>query len=375
MSGFRFIKIEGDARSRGESYGRQARDLIARAVELYGKGFRQRGHDWSDVISVGAAFGQRIKAISSDMYIELEGIAAGAGREVGEIVALNARTELLYGTGLGADADAQSLGGEGCTGAIALPVATRDGHVLHGQNWDWRKESAEFTILLHIEPDTGPSILTLVEAGTLARCGLNSEGLAVTGNFLKGADDFNPKGVPAPFIRRKILMSSNFHDAMAAIIRVERSFSINVMVSDGAGGAINFETTPEKLFWIRAENGLLVHSNHFKSPGALATLQDLALYVTPDTLYRDVRVREHLEGRHGNIVIDDFKDALADKYGAPYSVCRDAAEGPGGESAATLATVVMDVTAREMSVAAKPYKGAEYETYAFSGERLVKQVA
>lgn len=361
---FRHILIQGDPLSRGESYGAQASDLIDRAIDIYQRSFAEKGHSWEDVIRIGESFADRIEAFDAAMHKELKGIALGANRRLGEIVALNARTELLYGAGSGVPEDGcEALSGEGCTGAIALPGATQSGHLIHGQNWDWREESADITIILEIEPDTGPKIMTLVEAGTLARCGFNDAGLAVTGNFLKGLAEFGRDGIPAPFIRRKVLTADSFHDAMAAVIRTKRSFSINVMVSHGQGEAVNFETTPEKLFWLRAENDLIVHANHFVTQGAIAAYQDMALHVTPDSLYRDVRVRRRLEARHGQLTVDDFKDAFADDWGAPFGVCRSPAEGPGGDSAATLASVIMDVTAREMLVAAKPYEGAHYNSY------------
>lgn len=363
---FRYVEIEGDAVSRGRAYGEQTADLIELAITTYRTGFAEKGFDWSDVIRIGEAFATRIAEFDREMHQELRGLAEGAGRKLGEIVALNARTELLYGVSSGGGTelgDVRDLSGEGCTGAVALPAATRDGRLIHGQNWDWREPAADFTIVLSIKPDRGPKILTLVEAGTLARCGLNSAGIAVTGNFLKGVDDYGRDGIPAPFIRRKALMSETMHDAMAAVITSKRSFSINVMISSAGGEAVNFETTPAQLFWIRPENDLLVHSNHFVSAGALASLQDMALHVTPDTLFRDVRVRRQLEQRRGDLVFDDFKTAFADRFDAPYAICRSPASGPGGSSAATLATVIMDAEQGVMDVAARPYLGVEFHRY------------
>jgi len=206
--------------------------------------------------------------VSPALYEELEGIAHGCGRDLGEIVALNARTELLYGDPV--SSAERGIEADGCTGAIALPAATADGHVLHGQNWDWREESAELAMVIMAEPADGPRFLTLVEAGTLARCGLNEAGIAITGNFLKASAEFAPDGLPAPFIRRTVLGSSNLHDALGSVICTPRSFSINVMISHAEGEAFDLETTPEHVFWLRAENDLLVHANHFVSEAARA---------------------------------------------------------------------------------------------------------
>ncbi|MEM0955777.1 MAG: C45 family peptidase, partial [Pseudomonadota bacterium] len=339
------------------------------------RSFFERGYSWQEVMRVGRKFSESIAEFDSTMLEELRGIAEGAQRDLGEIVALNARTELLYGVGAD-DADSvMELSGEGCTGAIVLGMATASGNTLHGQNWDWRGESSAFTLVLEIQPDEGPKVLTLVEAGTLARCGLNSMGIGVTGNFLKTELDLGRAGIPAPFIRRKVLMSSNFHDAMSAVIRSQRSFSINVMLGDGQGEGINFETTPERLFWVRPDRGILVHSNHFQNPAAQALYDDKGLHVAPDSLYRDARVRRTLEARINHITLDDLKDAFSDRFGDPYGVCRAPSVGPGGDESATLATVVMDLTAGEFCVAKNPYDGARFQEFNFETSNLQQEVS
>ena len=78
-------------------------------------------------------------------------------------VAINARTELLYGR----PAEERITSPEGCTGAIVLPEATAAGRLLHGQNWDWRDECLETGIILRISPEAGPRILSFTEAGLL----------------------------------------------------------------------------------------------------------------------------------------------------------------------------------------------------------------
>jgi isopenicillin-N N-acyltransferase-like protein len=361
---FPLVRVAGSFASMGEQYGRQATPLIERALELYLPSFEERGFGIRDVIALGRRFAERIGEASAGLHDELAGIAHGSGRDLGEIVAINARTELLYGESSQGERD---IDGDGCTGAIALPAATRDGHVLHGQNWDWRDSSAEISLVLAAEPEEGPAFLTLVEAGTLARCGVNTAGIAITGNFLKAQAEFSPAGLPAPFVRRRVLSAENMHDALAAVITSPRSFSINVMISDAGGEAFNLETTPEEVFWDRAQRDLIVHANHFATAAARSRVIDLGLAVTPDSLYRDARVRAHLERMHGSLTLADFRDAFADRYGEPFGVCRFPSAGPGGTSASTVATVLMDVNETRLLVAPQPYNGASYWQYTLGG--------
>ncbi len=109
----------------------------------------------------------------------------------------------------------------------------------------------------------------------------------------------------------------------------------------------------------------MVHANHFLSPAAMAKMTDLGLLVTPDSLYRDARVRHALAARSGAIAISDLMDAFADRYGYPHSVCRPPTANSAGTLVSTVATVIMDVTARKMFIAVAPYQRAEYWEFDF----------
>ncbi|WP_204322432.1 hypothetical protein, partial [Streptococcus pneumoniae] len=67
--------------------------------------------------------------------------------------------------------------------------------------------------------------------------------------------------------------------------------------------------------------GLIVHANHWQSPVALAKLKDTGIANTPDSLYRDLRVRALLEARRGAVDVEAVRDALFDDYQSPWSVC------------------------------------------------------
>lgn len=356
---FKYICAEGGPYDRGWQYGKAAAEEIRVGLGIYAPAFAANGLEWDAVRQLSAAFAARIEAYDSTALRELEGVAAGAGLPVEDVIVLNARTEMLYG-----GSDDPAAVDEGCTGAIALPEATAGGHVLHGQNWDWRPDCLHSTVVLHIVPDEGPEILTLVEAGGLARCGLNSAGIAITGNFLRTEFDNGRGGIPLSLVRRRILQCDTYVTAASAIIDTPISFSNNIMLSWSAGEAVNFEKTPNEAFWMSDDDGILVHSNHFLTTGAHAKVQDRGLSTSPDSLYRYKRVQRELAGERGNLTVAHFKRALADRFGWPHSVCRPpTAGGVGGAVVATVATVIMDVTAGEMHVAAAPYDDPQYTTY------------
>jgi len=358
---FPLIDIAGDAATRGRMYGERARDRILRTIEIYRTALAADGVDWDVARSMAKDFRPSIEAIYPDAVIEMDGIAEGAGVDPLDIVAINARTELLYGR----PDEAAPLEKDGCTAALAMPEATAEGRLLHGQNWDWRDECCDTAIMLRITPDKGPRILTFVEAGLLGRCGMNDAGIALTGNYIRCEHDYPRRGTPAPMIRRAILMKDNLADAMNVVFNAKLSFSNNMMISAAEGEAFDLEATPVEVFWIAPENDLLVHANHFISPAAQAKLRDVSLLENTDSLYRDQRVRRHLTRHHGAITPQTMIEAFQDRFAAPQAVCRTPVHGPGGDSSSTVATIIMDAGAGKMWAAPRPYGPHHFTEYSF----------
>lgn len=359
LTAFPLIDIEGDAPQRGLQYGRAAGDRIALSIKTYRAAYEKVGLDWSRTKALARRFVPQIEAFDPESMREIEGIAAGAEVEPEEIVALNARSELLYAH----EQLAATEPPDGCTGVVVMPAASRGGRLIHAQNWDWRVESVDLGVVLRIRPADGPAILTFVEAGTLARAGLNEHGIALTGNFLKSADDGRATGVPLPLIRRSILKSTLYAQALGVVFRSARTISNNMIISHAEGEAVSLETCPQQVFWQLPENGVLVHANHFKTPGALARVLDRSLETTPDSLYRDRRVSEFLLARAGQLDEEEVIEALSDRFGAPRAVCRAPSAGPGGATSATVATIVIDPAARKMRIAPTPFQAHIYTEY------------
>ena len=224
-------------------------------------------------------------------------------------------------------------------------------------------QCAESAVVVSLAPDDGPRMLLFVEAGLMARIGLNDAGIAITGNYLECELDGQRSGVPVPIVRRQVLTERVYGRALQAVLGSERAFSINLIVSHRDGEAVDFECTPDEIFWLLPEQGLLTHANHFVSQAARAKVRDRGLLTNADSLYRDVRVRRHLERERGRISVDTFKAALGDRFGAPRAVCRSATAGPGGKVSSTVATVIMDVTAQKMWIAPRPYGPHRYTEY------------
>jgi isopenicillin-N N-acyltransferase-like protein len=360
---FPLITMTGGARERGHQYGRQARDRIHRSVRIYGGQLQGMSLGRSEIEPIVQAFLPKIEEFDPAYVEEMRGIAEGADLELGDVVMINARTEILRLAQRESELRRLEKHPDGCTGAILLPSVTASGRLLHGQNWDWRAECAESTVVLKIRRDDGPDILTMTEAGGLARCGLNSAGIAVTANYLSCDRDYCQVGVPLALLRRKVLETEHVALALRTVYCTPKSASNNLMVSHVDGLGMDIECAPDESFLVHPVNGMLVHANHWQSPVALAKLRDQGIANSPDSLYRDVRVRQLLEGHGGNLTLEHMRAVLFDDFAKPWSVCRPPRMTVEKNLSATVAMVLMDPAAGRMEIAPLPALNREFTTY------------
>lgn len=355
---FPLIDVAGTHFECGEQHGRQAGERIARGLDIYRADFERRGTVWSEALATAREYGKRIEAFSAEAWEEVRGIARGSEQPVEAVTLLNARTELTFSRpGL------MPVDVDGCTAVLALPTVTAEGHLLHAQNWDWQPECVDTSIVLRVTPHEGPRMLLFCEAGQLARHGFNSAGIALTANGLASDVDYNKAGVPTPLVRRQMFAKSSYSEAIGVLLNAERSFSHSIIVSHRDGEAICLETTPESVYWLEAEQGILTHANHFKHPAACHELKDLSLARHPESLHRDGRAHRFLHEAGGEITIDTIKSVLADRFDSPNAICRSPAYRPDGSYSATVASLIMDSTAGRMWLAAAPYDECVYEEY------------
>src|SRR5207248_3288018 len=174
---------------------------------------------------------------------EIRGIAEGASVPFEDVLAINVRTEIMFAAKARTAAEESRRLGE-CSAFAVLPEASDDGHTLIGQNWDWLLHSSETTVVLEAKQDGAPDYVTVVEAGLLAKTGMNSSGIGLVTNTVVTDRDQGEPGVPYHVILRSILDSENISDAYTAMQRGFRSSSANYLVAHSDGVAVDVEATP-----------------------------------------------------------------------------------------------------------------------------------
>ncbi|WP_231973435.1 C45 family autoproteolytic acyltransferase/hydolase [Variovorax sp. HW608] len=240
---------------------------------------------------------------------------------------------------------------------------------MHAHNWDWRQECVDTCIVLRICNANGPDILSFTEAGALARHGLNSNGVSLTGNAMSCHKDFqHGPGAPVVLLRRRLLEATNLAQAMRTVWSANRYCSSNMILAQSSatdGCCVSLEAAPDEVYPMLPQDDVLVHANHWLSPVALAKLRDPGLAARPDSLYRQHRVESALRTvTNRAIAWDDVRSTLADDFGYPDGVLRSPKPGDFSSISATVATTLMDAAKGVMWVARKPYESCEFQEYA-----------
>jgi isopenicillin-N N-acyltransferase-like protein len=260
-----------------------------------------------DLRAAGAAVAPALEPRHVD---EIEGIAAGAGQDAGELLAVNARTELLAGAE--------------CT------VAGR----LHGelaQTWDWHPDLAPSRVVWTVEG----AFTTATEAGILAKLGVNRHGVACALNLLESAADGGLGGTPIHALLRQILERAETARQAHALLTGARITASSAVTIATPEDLFTVELSPDGPTVIRPDDdGWLVHTNHFltRPPGE----DEESSRERHDRLWEVIRA--------GGSVRDALGQPPVFRHADPALPWRD--------RVATLLTVRIDPAARSIDVSA-----------------------
>jgi isopenicillin-N N-acyltransferase-like protein len=349
------IRVSGDAHDRGVQYGAQARDRVHGSLAGYERTFRHyTGWEWPRVREHARRFEAPIVERYPAYAEEIRGIAAGAGVDFEDILALNVRTEVMFSAKArkAADERGAKLPRE-CSALAVLPEASAEGHTLIGQNWDWLVHCFDTVVVLEVRQPDAPDFVTVVEAGLLAKAGMSSAGIALCTNALVTDVDHGRPGIPYHVLLRAIFDAETPSDALASLQRAERSSSANYLLAHEDGVALDVEAAPgdfSRLFLDYENDGVLLHTNHFVAPRFDG--RDVSVWAMPDSPFRLARLRQRVADHAGPLDVAFWQEALCDHATHPLGVCAhpDARAHPL-EQSATVAALIMDPAARRMWVA------------------------
>jgi len=314
------IRVSGSPRERGRQYGAGARLQVQRSLQAYEQVFMHyAGWDWPRVTAQALLFEAPVQAYDERYLEEIAGIAEGAGAAYEDVLALNIRTEIMFSATARSACDGRRPAE--CSSFALLPPATREGVTLIGQNWDWLPHAFRTVVVLEAEQSDRPDFVTVVEAGLLAKAGMNACGVGLATNALVTLDDKGMPGIPYHVVLRAILDAETLTDALVAIQRRPRSAAGNYLIAHRDGLAIDVETAPgdfSSVWLIHPEQGVLLHTNHFIAPSFSG--RDVSLWATPGSAFRLGRLMALV--REGGVDdVGGLQRVLADHAGHPFGIC------------------------------------------------------
>jgi isopenicillin-N N-acyltransferase-like protein len=359
MKTFPLIEIEGrTSYERGTQYGEMAKRNIRAGIEGYKYLFAQIiSKSWDELVEYSLSYVPDIQKTMPEIWAEAQGVAAGAGVTMGELMLLNCRYEITkFGNENKKDVEACPEYKE-CTTCAILPEAAEEGKTLLVKNWDYRAGILDNIVVLHIkELEKDNRILGLAEAGQLIREGFNSGGIGLCSNSLQSVDDHMGIGIPVTFLRRKVLACSVFEEAKSLLLNSRRTVSNNMLLASKDGKAIDIEAHPGGADLMEPQDGLLCHANHFE-----VTPKRNFLQASP----RKARLEELLRKRLGTLTIDYIKQCLSDHQNYPHAICRHPSEAdrPLARRSMTVASMIVDFQESVAHICAGPPCEGEFVRY------------
>ncbi len=354
LTSFPLFTINGDSYERGKKYGSNCRTIIQKRIDTLQRLVKDQGYfgySWAQIVEKAQEFHSYIEAYDSSIIEEMRGIAAGADIAFEIVLFLNVVYEFF----------SLSIDGvwSGCTTVSMLPTRTEKKNTIIGQNDDWNELFQPFHILLRIEQDVGPNILQFSEAGTIGGNGVNSAGIGLCANsLLSGGWSMN--GVPHLVLKRGVLNSSNYADAIRAITAPKRCSSHNYLITHVDGECIDIEAAPHTVDFLFPEDGFLTHTNHFVSKNPQIT--DYKVKQSPDTVVRKHRADKILSSEKEPSTMDSVKNLLKDHFSRPHSICRHPDEKlPKLNQIQTNASMVIDMSNSVLLISRGPPCLSDYQ--------------
>jgi isopenicillin-N N-acyltransferase-like protein len=237
--------------------------------------------------------------------------------------------------------------GKGCTDIAVNGEWTKDDCVYAAHNNDVSKFSATLMTIARIKPKDEPGFIGLCYGGLQPECGMNAAGISLTGNFL--AQNDRRLGIPKDLAVRRVMRETNIYDAIKAALPDGRANSYNNIICDPNGEIYSLEGSATAFDAIYAEEGWLVHANHYLSPKMWRFEEDTSSRSSDlfSSTIRYNRVKKLFKRELGKVDLATFKKILSDHVGYPQSICRHGdPKLPEDDQSLTDYSVVFDVTNR-----------------------------
>ncbi|ETS87902.1 hypothetical protein PFICI_01730 [Pestalotiopsis fici W106-1] len=324
------INCSGTPYEIGHQHGAQAAELVHGSIQFYAEMFDlYTGKTWAEIRLIAVRFGDNIQVKWPRYFEEMQGIADGAQCHLADILALNTRTEVVFGLMV-----PERVVSDGCTSLYWA----RDQDKKMGQNWDWMEEQGCNIVLLTIHQTGMPVIKMVTEAGIIGKIGMNSAGVGVCLNAVRCSGHDIAK-IPIHLALRLSLESETLSQAVDNVEAIGAAGSAFLLLAQGdqSMGLEMTSTTTKRIG--RDSYGRIMHTNHL-----LQKHDQVVEWPEEDSFSRYERITQLTEEYHGahltGLQEEGFLGFFDDHEGTPFAICR---RQEGDCKDATLFNITMDL--------------------------------
>jgi hypothetical protein len=242
--------------------------------------------------------------------------AAGAHRQVEEIVALLATEEIFHD--------------KHCTAFGATGAATSDGQPVIAQNWDGVPRMQPWPRLLRLRTDAMPATLTYAFPGLWACAGMNEHGLSLVWTSSGCRPSVKPvAGVPTYLLVAGVLGCRDVAAALHLLERTRNAGAFNFFIADAAGEVVVVEGMPGCIRPMRCAD-VVSRANHYEHPQLIRRSRQRLPRATLafNSAARGRRAADLVGRARGRIDRKAVEAMLRDQRDRPgLTICQDAVPG------------------------------------------------
>jgi isopenicillin-N N-acyltransferase-like protein len=359
----RVVRAEGDGFARGVQIGKELEDLLQASVTFYHRYLERRGitsQELQDLLTPYLVAAETAFPESMDV---LKGMSIGAMVPILELFSINAFEELepLLESPEGELAFLQRKEGylkapaepsgeapaeppvrppitERCS---SLSVRTPDGTLLaHNEHW-LAGDLGNVAVVVDVPQSGRVAVASPTVVACLPAVGMNAHGGAQGIGSLTASDD--GFGVPRVLVSRSALEARDRADAIARAAMAGRAGGYGHVYAFAGGDAFTVETSGRRHAVIDAPGP---HTNHYVD----RELAELAPEASEGSRARLGRLRELLAEHPASP--EDLMEVMRDHRSAPQAICLHPDPDEGDEASAVMFSMIADVDARRMWVAA-----------------------
>ncbi|MGE5124118.1 MAG: C45 family autoproteolytic acyltransferase/hydrolase [Acidobacteriaceae bacterium] len=335
------IKIKGSHREIGRQIGEAFRSQIQHHLQntrdLISTTYETLELDWEGAKMQGRKYLPFAQERYPQYVEEMMGIAEGANVDFDDVGVINALEAVTI--------DALHL--SKCTSMAVSDTNTADGHVLISHNEDWIPEDEPDVFLIHAEPNDEPPFLAMSYGALLPNIGLNAHGIAQCCDSVYPND--SRIGIPRVVVSRAVLSAKTPSEAIRRTLIPRRAAGYSHLLAHESGEVYSVEVSARKFAIIYAQDGYMVHTNHYLDYNMQA------IEYEPDELVA-TRVRyfraDRLLRESAQHTIKSIQVIQRDHINFPNAICNHADDDMDPlDREKTINAMVIDLTAHAMHIA------------------------